>query len=664
MQILTRLRSSLQRLIATISGAGDVRVEFETPPRPELGDLATPVCFDLARRLRRPPRSIAEEIAKTASETGVPGAARVEVAGGGYLNIFLDRNAFLSELISGATPLPVLPFTGKVIVEHTNINPNKAAHIGHLRNAVLGDTLVRCLRFLGGEVEVQNYIDDTGVQVADLVVGFREIERLDLEGVRRLALSCDEAESSGGRPFDQVCWDTYARVAPFYEEDERRLKLRAETLKALEDGRGAGAEMACFLASRMIRHHLRTMDRLGVRYDLLPRESDILRLRFWARAFERLRERGAIRLAGDGKNRGCWVMDVQGTEEGAGEDQKIIVRSIGSVTYVGKDIAYQLWKFGQLGRDFFYRPLDWADFPWSGYPVWQTCSEEGKTQHPPFGGASRVYNVIDARQSYLQRVVTQGLRALGCSSEADASIHFSYEMVALSPASIALLFPDHPLSDEDRQRPYLEMSGRRGLGVIADDLIGELERRALAEVERRHLGRPAGEMTSLARGIAMAALRYYMLRFTRNRVVAFDIEDALSFEGETGPYCQYAVVRARNIFARMREREGVGRESVAGQVPDVARLQGEEGFEHWGLLKEMSRLPEETAAAVDSLELSSLARYCHRLAQSFNTFYHRYPVLAEEDPQRKKLRLVLCDLFIKTMETGLGLLGIEAPERM
>ena len=664
MQIVSRLVHSLGELVRSLPGAEDVRVQVEVPPKIEMGDLATPVCFELARRLRRSPRAIAEDLAGRIAASPLPGAARVEVAGGGFLNLFLDRDAFLVELAARPPRPETAPFPGKIIVEHTNINPNKAAHIGHIRNAVLGDTLVRALRFLGARIEVQNYLDDTGVQVADLVVGFREIEGLPLEAVEALAARADAAEREGGAPFDHLCWAVYAKVGAWYEAEPSRQSRRGQALRGMEEGVGPDAEMAAFLAARMVRHHLRTMDRIGVRYDLLPRESDILKLGFWAKAFEALRACGAIQLAGTGKNLGCWVMDLEGVEEGSGEDQKIIVRSDGSVTYVGKDIAYQLWKFGLLGGDFKYSRLDWSGFPWSGYQVWRTASENGDPDPPPFGGAARVYNVIDTRQSYLQRVVSQGLRALGHDAQARESVHFSYEMVALSPGSVASLFPDFPLTEEDRARPFLEMSGRRGLGVKADDLIAELARRAAVEVDRRHPGLAAFERERTARQIAVAALRYYMLRFTRNRIVAFDIDAALSFEGETGPYCQYAAVRAANIFARLNEREGIGREAARAGRAGFSTLQGEEAFEHWALAREMARLADEVASAVEGLELSSLARWCHRLAQQFNAFYHRWPVLAEEDPERRRLRLVLCDLFLRTMESGLGLLGIEVPERM
>jgi arginyl-tRNA synthetase len=674
--LLEEVRRVLTETVRAIPGASEAQVAIESPPSAVRGDLATPVCFELARLLRRPPKQSAAELVERLKAAAPAGVSRIEAAGGGYLNVFVDRTAFLGEFSRealGGFAAPAGASAARLIVEHTNINPNKAAHIGHLRNAVLGDTLVRCLRRLGRRAEVQNYIDDTGVQVADLAVGFRHIEGLAASDVRALAARCDAGEAAGGPPFDHVCWDLYARVAPWYEEDPARPALRSRALHEMESGSGADAEMAAFLAARMCRHHLRTMDRLGIRYDLLPRESDILHLEFWASAFERLKAHGAVRLADEGKNKGCWVMDLADTDD----SEKVIVRSDGTVTYVGKDIAYQMWKFGLLGRDFGYRPISWDGFPWSGYPAWETCREHGVAPHPEVGGAARVYNVIDVGQSYLQRVVVQALQALGHAKEAEASTHFSYEKVALSPASVALLLPGYVLSDEDKARPWLEMSGRKGLGVKADDLIAELKRRAEAEVGRRHPDLARAERDDTARRIAVAALRYYMLRTTKNRVVAFDIDEALSFEGETGPYCQYAVVRARSILAKAAAESGEpgGREFVErlareasgeraqGGTPAMASLDAA-AVDHWQLVRDLAGVTATVAVAVETLELATLARYVHRLAQGFNTFYHQNPVLPEPDPGLRRLRLGLCALFVLTMEAALDLLGIEAPERM
>ncbi|HET9299942.1 MAG TPA: arginine--tRNA ligase [Candidatus Polarisedimenticolaceae bacterium] len=634
-------------------------VPLTYPPHPGLGDLATPVCFELAKRLRKPPRAIAEAL--VAGVGRPPGIARVEVAGAGYVNVTFDRTALLRGWIADR---PAPPETGgpKVIVEHTNINPNKAAHIGHLRNAVLGDTLVRCLRRLGHHVEVQNYIDDTGVQVADLVVGLGHLRG---QGLAEVRTAYDEAAlAARGERFDYLAWDLYAEVTRWFEEDAGRRSHRQRVLHAMETGEGEEAALAALVARRMVRHHLRTMHRIGVRYDLLPRESDILRLRFWEDAFARLKAAGAVHLVDTGKNAGCWVMNLPDVEAGAGEDQKVIVRSDGTVTYVGKDIAYQMWKLGLLGRDFRYTPFPWDPEP-ALYPLWSTTADEGAPSHPAFGGAGRVYNVIDTRQSYLQRVVTLGLQRLGHAREAEASVHFAYEMVALTPAAVLALFPDHRLSDEERARPYLEMSGRKGLGVRADDLLDALLRRAGEEVRQRNAEAADTVVTGTAQKIAVGALRYYMLRFSRNRVVAFDLDDALSFEGETGPYLQYSVVRARNILGKVAERHGaaaVERDFLAGARLEA--LPDEDAAEHWIVPSLLARVDGVLRQAVSALELASVAKHAYVLAQAFNSFYHRWPVTQEEDAEVRRARTAIVHLYLEGMTRLLELMGVEVPDRM
>jgi arginyl-tRNA synthetase len=654
-------RTALESAIARALEITPDRVPLTYPPNAGLGDLATPVCFELAREVRKPPRALAQAIVDAFVPGG--GIARVEIAGAGYINAFLERNEFLRSWLAGEPPVEAPADGPKSIVEHTNINPNKAAHIGHLRNAVLGDTLVRCLRHLGRRVEVQNYIDDTGVQVADLVVGFRTLRREGLEEVR--ARHDPDGPAARGERFDYLAWDLYAEVTRYYEEDRSRTAHRDETLHAMEEGDNPIAALAAWLSRRIVQHHLGTMERIGVRYDLLPRESDILALRFWDDAFRLLKERGAIHRTEEGKNAGCWVMDLPGTEKGAGEDQKVIVRSNGTVTYVGKDIAYQMWKFGLLGRDFEYRPFDWSPDV-AIYPLWSTSSEASGADHPSFGAGETVYNVIDTRQAYLQRVVAQGLRSLGYDDEAERSIHFSYDMVALSPASVRALFPDHPMTDEDRAKPYLEMSGRRGLGVRADDLVDALFARAEEEVRRRNADRPAEEIRETARRIAVGALRYYMLRFSRNRVVAFDLDDALAFEGETGPYLQYSVVRARNILRKVAERLGP-REIDPGVLVgslNLDHLDEEALAEHWTLALLLSRVRPVVRQAVESLELATVAKHAYVLAQTFNSFYHRYPVVQEGDEVVRRTRIALVELYQAGMTRLLGLMGIEMPDRM
>jgi arginyl-tRNA synthetase len=633
----------------------------EVPPRRELGDLATPAPMQLARTLKRNPRAIADELAAALRPPRL--VREVKVLGAGYLNLFLDRPAFAAALLApGAAAAPALPPDaagrhGKVIVEHTNINPNKAAHVGHLRNAVLGDVLAGCLGRLGYPVEVQNYIDDTGVQLADVVVGFLDLRRATLAEVAALP-----------EPFDFLCWDLYAEVRRWYDADadaqlERRQLVR-DTLHQLETGRGERAEMGRLVARRIVRRHLATMRRLGISYDLLTRESDILALHFFDRAFQRLKDSGAVRHETTGKNAGCWVMPLGHGDEFAGmeDPDKVIVRSDGTVTYVGKDIAYQLWKFGLLGQDFAY-------VYWQEAGVWQTAPEaaeaaEGGARHPPFGGAYRVINVIDARQSYLQKIVRAGLEALGHTAEAERSVHFAYEMVALSAETARQLGyrPEAPAgeaaADGDK---VLEMSGRKGIGVKADDLMDRLEAKSRDEIAKRNRELADAELDVLSREIAVAALRFFMVKATTNRVIAFDFDEVLSFEGESGPYLQYSLVRARNIQRRLREA-GLADEVAAASVAELAA--GQFGDDLWDLILEVAQIPELVERAVAALELSLVARQALDVAQRFNTFYLRHPILKERDPAVRAARLVTVQIFRRGLEDLAKLLGIPIPERM
>ncbi|MFZ0594068.1 MAG: arginine--tRNA ligase, partial [Bryobacteraceae bacterium] len=519
----------------------NLRVALEQPKQSSFGELAIPVAFQLARQLKRPPRQIAEEL--VAGLGHLDGVRALEIAGNGYVNVRLDRASYVFSLLH---PKPAEQLKGgKIVIEHTNINPNKAAHIGHLRNAILGDTFVRMLRAAGHAVEVQNYIDNTGVQVADVVAGFHFLEKKQPAEVRALI------EQPAPR-FDYLCWDLYARISSYYKDHGEALEWRAETLHSIEAGEGEIAELGHLVAEAIVEAHLATMYRLDIEYDLLPRESEILHLKFWSSAFELLKERKAIYFETEGRNAGCWVMPASAFKSSREvpvdavqvdeDDSKVIVRSNGTVTYVGKDIAYQLWKFGLLAKDFYYRP--WSIYP-DGHQVWVTTSQAQNLVSPHFGHADQVFNVIDSRQSYLQDVVVAGLNALGFQEQAANSVHFSYEMVALSPRTCVEM--GIQLSEEDKRRPYVEVSGRRGLGVKADDLIDKLIETALAEVEERHPEAPPEERRRVATQIASGALRYFMLKFTRNSVIAFDFHEALSFEGETGPYVQYAAVRAGNI---------------------------------------------------------------------------------------------------------------------
>jgi len=662
-----RIRTHLQHALTSafaLEPSSQPAIVIETPPRRALGDLAVPVAFELARTLRKAPRMIAQELA--AQLGAVEGVDRVEAAPNGYLNFFLSRRAFATAELTAATAASTAGAGHKIIVEHTAINPNKAAHIGHLRNATLGDTLVRLLRFQGHQVEVQNYIDDTGVQVADVVVGFTALEGRDLAGVRALADSPDVR-------FDYYCWDLYAKVTEWYEADKSHLEKRAHALHALEEGGNELAEIGAFVADRIVRTHLQTMARMSVGYDLLTWEGDILRLHFWTTAFEQLKARGAVFLQTEGRLKGCWVMPIESgeapseeTAAEAGSDEedqreKVIVRSNGTVTYVGKDIANQFWKFGLLGRDFHYRVFETRN----GHPVWATTSTASDASGvPAFGRASAVYNVIDSRQAYLQQLLKQALATMGFKKEADASTHFSYEMVALSLATARALGYDASGSEG---KPFVEVSGRKGLGVKADDLLDQLIATAEAEVRSRNPEQDPAESRRTAETIAVAAVRYFLIKFGRGKVIAFDIDEALSFEGETGPYLQYAVVRASNILAKLADRDGVSeREIIAklGSIDPGPLATGEEADELWGLILEGARLDEMVETAVRNLEPSIVAKYAFGLAQAFNAFYHRQQILKEDREEARYWRAAGVVYARRQLARALDLMGCAAPTRM
>jgi len=623
---------------------------LEQPKQSSFGELAISAPFQLARQLKKPPKAIAAEI--VAALGPIDGVTALEVAGNGYINVRLDRGAYGQGVLHGTgearetTP-------GKIIVEHTNINPNKAAHIGHLRNAILGDTFVRMLRSGGRNVEVQNYIDNTGVQVADVVVGFHYMEKKSAADVEKLL-------NDPSVRFDYYCWDLYARISKHFDEHPEDLNWRSETLHAMEHHTGGLVHLAATIADAIVDYHLKTMGRFGVQYDVLPRESEILQLKFWETAFEQLKQRKAIYLETEGKNKGCWVMPASAFKEQTHEDtedSKVIVRSNNTVTYVGKDIAYQLWKFGLLGKDFYYRP--WKEY--GGHTVYVSTAEPQPAGVPQFGRANLVYNVIDTRQSYLQDVVIAGLRALGYNQQADRSIHFSYEVVALSPRTCVELGLE--LSEEDKKRPHVEMSGRKGLGVKVDDLIDMLIAKALEEVDSRHSEAPAAERREVATRIAIGALRFFMLKYTRNSVIAFDFQEALSFEGETGPYVQYTAVRARNILRKLAER-GETLPDFARELDETAMKRQLAAEDFWQLLLIASRADSAVERAVASGEPAHVAKYAFQLAQAFNNFYHGYPVLTEENREKRTFLLWMTDYFRAQLERTLGVLGIQVPEYM
>ena len=664
----------LTRIQAILLAKYEVTVDklaVEQPPSIALGELALPIAFEMAKRLRKSPRVIATElqVALTEDLANLPGVASVEVAGAGYLNIRLDRAATVRRIARDEHA--ELGGTGFRLIEHTSINPNKAAHIGHLRNAILGDTFARLLRpdgyKRGWEVGVQNYVDNTGVQVADVVVGFTHLLGLSLDGVRGLLIEIMEQNQL----IDFYCWDLYARVSQWYVEAgatavelAARKQIRLDTLHALEAGNNDIATIAELIATSVLRRHLETMQRLGIEYDFLPRESEILSLHFWDAARKLMLEKGVLYEETEGKNKGCMVMRRANTDgaTGAGPDEeaKVIVRSNGTVTYVGKDIAYHLWKFGLLEKDFYYEKFH----EYETHTCWASTGDAAANDvtHPVFAKADAIYNVIDSSQSDPQNNVIAALAGMGYADAAARYTHFSYEKVALTPRCAIEL--GYTISEEDQARPFIEVSGRKGLGVKADDLLDRLIDAAKTQVDARNQEVSEHERMTIAKQIAVGALRYFMLRFNRNTIIAFDFKDALSFEGETGPYVQYAIVRASNIFRKSGVTETEALAGLPGGDALSSLLNTEDGTSLWETWLAASRLTALIDATISSAEPAILTKYAFQLAQQFNNFYHRHHILNETDATKRSLLLATAAVARREMVRALGYLGIEAPTVM
>jgi arginyl-tRNA synthetase len=613
--------------------AGDL--VFSLPAERKFGDLSTNLAFVLAKKTKSKPFLLANAMAEKLHDQ-LPEIENIQVAGGGFINFYLRRDQFLLyQWQNRASALP--PRSEKVIVEHTSINPNKAAHIGHLRNSCLGDILARCCRFLGYEVEVQNYIDDTGIQIADVVWGLLHYQKKDLVAIKKIT------------DLAAYLWELYAEVNQLFTANEEFAAARREVHKKIEDKINPEYEACLYIAEEVLLDHIRTMARLDIKYDLLARESDVIALDFFKAAAAELGARQVLVMSQDPEKKGCLVIHYDREKI-----EKIIVRSNETITYVGKDIAYNLWKFGLLPRDFFYRLF--FTYP-DGHPVHMTAAAPG-ARAPLFGRGGKVYNVIDVRQSYLQNLIAQVIEQLGHPEQSRNFIHFSYEMVAMTPACVREM--GLPLAPEEETKGYIEVSGRKGRAVKADDLIDQLIAKSQHELASRNSALSAAEAAPIARAIAVAALRYFMVKFSLNTVIAFDFREALNFEGDSGPYLQYTMVRLNSI---LKKAAGAGLET--GKDPGSAtRLDSREKELYWEIILNLSLLETQVEYALANHELSSLAAYAYSLCQKFNHYYHLFPILAEKDPAIRDLRLTLILLFKDKVEKLLHIIGITVPARM
>lgn len=626
-------------------------VQLEKPPGLEHGDYSTSVAMRLAKALKQPPLKIAAKIKETIETSGLahPLVSKLEVASPGYLNVFVDWDSWMQSMDSGGAPAKVAFSNGrrqKIVVEHTSINPNKSAHIGHLRNACIGDTLVRMLRRSGAQVEVHNYIDDLGNQLADTLFG----------------LLHTPVSGDYGR-FGDFCWDVYSGLHKQFAGQPQLQEQRAQVLHELEEGTGNTAWLGMITAERIVREHLEEMRQFGIHYDLLVWESSIVREGFWSAAFAQLQQTPALYLEPEGKLAGCWVLREAEDDSGAmpqeeeknasspataAEEEelhsrdKVLVRSNGILTYTAKDIAYHLWKFGLLHTGFSYVPF--------AEEIWTTAS---KGAAKSFGGADRVINVIDRRQEYPQAMVKKALQLLGYAKQAENLQHVGYGVVSLSKTSAGELGVD----TSDGKSSYA-MSGRQGIGMKISDLLDRMELNIAA------INPESADRDGLpGRQIAAAAIRYYLLRFSLQTEVVFDIKQATEITGNTGIYLMYTYSRSVSVLGK----GGYGplQQLPCGrlqQPPVPDRLLDLEPSEY-ALLRHIAAWPEALAAACRSLEPHLLCSYAYELCSLFNNFYAACPVIKAE-ANVKAFRFWLVSRFNETLGAALETLGLPAPSRM
>jgi arginyl-tRNA synthetase len=641
-------------------------IPFNVPPLKDLGDFSSAVCLSMAKQRKQAPIKIAQDVAERLKSKLPPYIQDIGVSPPGYLNFKVDWPALAQDLIprilqeGESFGRPVLGTKKKVFVEHTSVNPNKAMHIGHLRNSVLGDTVARVLRWLGFSTEVCNYIDDTGLQVVDVVTALLYLdppfyaEASDFKTIW--------AKAPGSQPFDYFCWDLYARFENEIEKNPRLLEKREEILRKIEGGIDPVAGFAKELAAKIVRSHLETVGQLSIFYDLLNWESDIIARGFWEATFELLKEKKALRYETEGPNEGCWVVPFGGvveTDEGMKSLDKILVRSNGSVTYTGKDIAYQLWKLGLLNKDFLYKP--WGAQA-NGEMLWTTAEDgEPAGKHSKsFGCAEMVVNVIDTRQTYPQQVVRECLRKMGFEKEADASTHLAYEVVNLSPQAARLLG-----MEESEEKKAYAMSGRSGTGVKAKDFIQMVRKKVIEKADH-----PLDE--AAASSLASAAIRYYLLKFALESQIVFDFDEALKTTGDTGIYLEYAHARACSIMRKAGEQKinpkwsRVGIDSFRNYVPKELTETEK------GLLDALSNFSPVLTRTGKTLRMSQLTEYAFDLATSFTNFYEhpdpgagvQVPFIHLQDQKLQTFRLSLVAAFQKVMANALSLMGMPALQKI
>lgn len=615
------------------TGLPDLKFDVNPPPREDLGDLSVSVAFQAAKALRIPPPDAAAKIAANIDISSAHLVEGFEAHPDGFINFRVNLTELtygaISEAIQKTDSGSISLGGGKrVLIEHTSVNPNKALHVGHLRNLVIGDCVARVLRFVGNDVSILNYVDDSGLQVADLLVGFL-----------RMSIPLDPPSPV---KYDHYCGDTvYVRVNEAYAAKPDLLEDRRRILLDMENADTETAKLAKSITLRVLSEQLATCWRMDAHYDLLNFESQILETKLWDRIFNKMKEKGVATLSSSEKYSGCWIIRVEGEEEG---EEKVLLRSNGTATYIAKDIPYAAWKIGLVEDPFKYRVLTREP---DGTPLWATTTDEGADTHPAFAEADLAITVIDRRQSRLQRIISHALGQLGGQEYRDRYRHLGYALVNLSAKTA------EKIGIESQQKGQVKMSGRLGIYVNADDVLDAVYQRALEETQRRNPSADKAWLDHVAEKLTVAAIRFELLKQDLEKEITFDLDESLRLEGETGPYLQYSYARACRILDK------------AGATPSITR-QGARllsSRNEAALLKHISRFDMAVEESARTLSPKAIARYACTLCTLFNIFYESSPVISAEG-DLMMARLALVEAFRRTLQTSLNLLGIEALEKI
>jgi len=621
--ILAEIESNIKEIIAQ---HGFQNVEFVVElAKPGFGDFTCNVAFLLAKQTGKKPYDIAQQFAEDYKKHLGTYLAKTEAHKSGYLNFYSNQKE-VNNLIIKSSLEKDFGFIdiGKkklVVVEHTSVNPNKALHIGHIRNLVIGDTVVRILKKTNHDVKVLNYVDDSGLQIADIIVGFK--------------YGGFSESTPAGQKFDHYCGDeVYVKTTEKYETDKQFAEYRHKVLQDLENQNSELAKFASIITRKVLAEQLKTCWKMGVYYDCLNFESQIIHSKLWDKIFEMLKKMNLVKFEKEGKNKDCWIIEAQG------EEDKVLVRSNGVATYIAKDIPYAAWKLGIIDDPFYYKKYSEQS---NGTILWETTLEKNNHQKLKFSG-QKVMTVIDSRQARLQKIITNLIAKL--KPEKDAYSHLSYESVTLSADTVKAI--GHEIEGKQAQ-----MSGRKGIYINADEVIESLEKRIFEEAKKRNEDLDSNTLSKIATDVAVGTLRYEMIKQDLDKIITFDLKKSLSLEGDTCSYLQYSFARASRILEK------------AGLEP-----QFDSSFELLStdheitLLKMIAKFDICINDAANNLSPKVIARFCYDIAVSFNSFYEHVPVLDNENKELVNQRLCLVYCFKSTLKKSLELLGIATPPRM